>query len=424
MSEPLTALYVGIDVSKNSNQVCALNFASKKLINSSFKNNQEGAQEIESNLVELCIKNDLKDIIIVLESTGVFSFHIANYLSTSHALLNFDVIVYVVNAKMVKNYAKSYIDTSKTDPKDAFILADFARVGRCKELTPYRGSQRLALQRLLRHRKHLVDLATKEKEYVTANVFIKFSEFNNGKHGYGTFSNNFSNTAVEVLLKYKSAEQIAKTPIDKLTDFIVKTGKNRFGDSKEVAKTLQAAARASYRLDKAAYKPVNLAIASSIRMIEVYEKEIDSIDKEIELLIKGLDNQSEYQSLTSIPGIGAVYAAGILSEVGSIKDFKDDSALAKYIGLSWKKNDSGEKNSEDTPMQKAGNTYLRFYIIEAANTVRQREPEYQEYYQKKYDEVKIHQHPRAVVLTARKLVRLIYTLASKDQLYSPKNNKK
>ena len=155
-------------------------------------------------------------------------------------------------------------------------------------------------------------------------------------------------------------------------------------------------------------------------MIEVYEKEIDSIDKEIELLIKGLDNQS----LTSIPGIGAVYAAGILSEVGSIKDFKDDSALAKYIGLSWKKNDSGEKNSEDTPMQKAGNTYLRFYIIEAANTVRQWEPEYQEYYQKKYDEVKIHQHPRAVVLTARKLVRLIYTLASKDQLYSPKNNRK
>ena len=126
MSEPLTTLYVGIDVSKNSNQVCALNFESKKLINSSFKNNQEGAQELESKLIELCIKNDLKDIIIVLESTGVFSYHIANYLSTSHCLLKFNGIVYVVNAKMVKNYAKSYIDTSKTDPKDAFILADFA----------------------------------------------------------------------------------------------------------------------------------------------------------------------------------------------------------------------------------------------------------------------------------------------------------
>lgn len=424
MSEPLTSLYVGIDVSKNSNQVCALNFESKKLINTSFKNNQEGAQELESKLAELCIKNDVTNLIIVLESTGVYSYHIANYLSTSHDLLKFNSTVYVVNAKMTKNYGKSYIDTSKNDPKDAFILADFARVGRCKDLTPYRGSQRLALQRLLRHRKHLIDLLYKEKTYVTANIFIKFSEFNNGKHGYSTFSNCFSNTAVEVLLKYKTTEQIAKTSVEKLTEFIVKASRNRFSDSKEVAKRLQEAARASYRLDKVAYKPLNIAIASSLKVIEVYEDEINQIDKEIDLLIKGLDNQSEFKSLVSIPGIGNVFAAGILSEIGSIKDFDSDSALAKYVGLTWKESQSGEYESENTPMQKAGNVYLRYYIIEAANAVRQWEPEYQEYYQKKYAEVKIHQHPRAVVLTARKLVRLIYTLASKDQLYSPRNNRK
>ena len=419
MSEPLTTLYVGIDVSKNSNQVCALNFESKKLINSSFKNNQEGAEELESKLIELCIKNELKNIIIVLESTGVFSYHIANYLSTSHALLKFDAIVYVVNAKMVKNYAKSYIDTSKTDPKDAFILADFARVGRCKELTPYRGSQRLALQRLTRHRKHIVDMLNKEKQYVISNIFIKFSEFNNKEHNCDTFLNCFTNTAVEVLLKYKTIEQIVKTPIDKLTDFIIKSSKNRFGDPKEVAATLKAAARASFRLDKAAYKPVNLAIASSLRLIDAFEKEIDEIDKQIEYLVLGLDNSNEYKSLLSIPGIGPILASGILAEVGSFKDFHDDSALAKYIGLSWKKDQSGKYDSENTPMQKAGNTYLRYYVIEAANMVKLYVPEYKEYYQKKYIEVKIHQHPRALVLTARKLVRLIYTLASKEQLFNP-----
>ena len=419
MSEPLTTLYVGIDVSKNSNQVCALNFESKKLINSSFKNNQEGAEELESKLIELCIKNELKNIIIVLESTGVFSYHIANYLSTSHALLKFDAIVYVVNAKMVKNYAKSYIDTSKTDPKDAFILADFARVGRCKELTPYRGSQRLALQRLTRHRKHIVDMLNKEKQYVISNIFIKFSEFNNKEHNCDTFLNCFTNTAVEVLLKYKTIEQIVKTPIDKLTDFIIKSSKNRFGDPKEVAATLKAAARASFRLDKAAYKPVNLAIASSLRLIDAFEKEIDEIDKQIEYLVLGLDNSNEYKSLLSIPGIGPILASGILAEVGSFKDFDDDSALAKYIGLSWKKDQSGKYDSENTPMQKAGNIYLRYYVIEAANMVKLYVPEYKEYYQKKYIEVKIHQHPRALVLTARKLVRLIYTLASKEQLFNP-----
>ena len=123
--------------------------------------------------------------------------------------------------------------------------------------------------------------------------------------------------------------------------------------------------------------------------------------------------------LLKIPGIGPILASGILAEVGSFKDFDDDSALAKYIGLSWKKDQSGKYDSENTPMQKAGNTYLRYYVIEAANMVKLYVPEYKEYYQKKYIEVKIHQHPRALVLTARKLVRLIYTLASKEQLFNP-----
>lgn len=62
-------------------------------------------------------------------------------------------------------------------------------------------------------------------------------------------------------------------------------------------------------------------------------------------------------------------------------------------------------------MQKARNTYLRYYIVEAANMVKLFVPEYKEYYQKKYSEVKIHQHPRALVLTARKLVRLLFYLS-------------
>ena len=42
---------------------------------------------------------------------------------------------------------------------------------------------------------------------------------------------------------------------------------------------------------------------------------------------------------------------------------------------------------------------------------------YLKYYQKKYAEVKTHQHTRAIVLTARKFIRLIYGLLSKNQLY-------
>ncbi|NPV81877.1 MAG: IS110 family transposase, partial [Firmicutes bacterium] len=44
-------------------------------------------------------------------------------------------------------------------------------------------------------------------------------------------------------------------------------------------------------------------------------------------------------------------------------------------------------------------------------------PEYAAFYKRKYDEVPKHQHKRALVLTARKFVRLVFALLSKDQIY-------
>ena len=40
------------------------------------------------------------------------------------------------------------------------------------------------------------------------------------------------------------------------------------------------------------------------------------------------------------------------------------------------------------------------------------------FYEKKYAEVSKHQHKRALALTARKLIRLIFGLLDKNQLYS------
>ena len=127
----------------------------------------------------------------------------------------------------------------------------------------------------------------------------------------------------------------------------------------------------------------------------------------------------EYQILKSIPGIGPVYAAGILAEIGSVRCFNNNNALAKYSGIIWRDNQSGEFDSEDTPMMKAGNRYLRYYLIQAAGSVVRYCPEYEDYYNKKFAEVPKHQHKRALALTARKLIRLIFGLLDKNQLYSP-----
>ena len=69
-------------------------------------------------------------------------------------------------------------------------------------------------------------------------------------------------------------------------------------------------------------------------------------------------------------------------------------------------------------MLKAGNSYLRYYLGEAANSVRRHIPEYREYYARKYAEVTTHNHKRALALTSRKFVRLVFGLLAKNQLYT------
>jgi transposase len=415
MSQELSTLYIGIDVSKESNYTYITNFNQSFHQSFNTENNIHGAQLIESNLIEILDDLDYTDIICVLESTGIYSAHIATYLSASEKLFRYNIFVYCINPKISRNYRASFSDMDKTDPKDSYILADIARVGRTKSMTPFKGSQKLALQRLTRHRVHLAELLAKEKTYVLTNIYLKFSEF--GKPGFKFTSDKWSQTAISVLEEFSSPDEIVNTSLEDLVEFIVKVSKNRFSNPEDIAKLLKNAAKASFKLDKLAYEPINHAISSSLVLIRTYESEIKKINKSIEILLKGFA-VNEYTSLRSIPGIGPVYAAGIISEIGSIHQFNNEASLAKYAGITWRKNQSGNFEADDTSMTKTGNHYLRYYLIEAANLVKNYVPAFNDYYHTKFNEVTKHQHKRALALTARKLIRLIFGLMSKGQLFN------
>ena len=68
-------------------------------------------------------------------------------------------------------------------------------------------------------------------------------------------------------------------------------------------------------------------------------------------------------------------------------------------------------------MTKVGNPYGRYYFIIGADRLRMYNLEYKAYYWRKYNEVPKHQHKRALVLTARKLVRLVHALLTKNVPY-------
>lgn len=250
-----------------------------------------------------------------------------------------------------------------------------------------------------------------------SNLFLKFSEFSLLDEDEQPFSNTFGTTAASILTDFLSTEEVADMPLESLIEHICEKGRNRFPEPRKTASLLQQAARNSYRLDKCLYEPLTISIVSSFNLITTYSMEMKAVNKAIEKTLKGLEPNA-YQSLLSIPGICPVMAAGILAEIGYIEAFKSQDALAKYAGLVWRENQSGQFTADDTRLSKAGNAYLRYYWIEAASHVKNHCGEFAAFYQKKYDEVKTHQHKRALALTARKFVRLIFGLLAKHRLYS------
>jgi len=414
----LSTLFVGIDVSLDKNHITAMDFHEKVFIKKNFINNIPGSDDFVHDINECYKKFPFTQIIIGIESTSVYSMHLASFLAANTTLKTFDTKVYILNPKTTTAYRKTFIDLQKTDPTDSYLIADYARVGKIKT-KPWRGDQHLALRKLTRHRLHIIELISAEKTYYQSNLFLKFSEFARLKGKDKLFSNKFGIAASSIIEELLSLDDIALTSVEDLADFIMNKSKNHFHNPTEIAKKIKQAARNSYKLNKIVYDPITVALSSSLNLIKAYEKEIKAIDKAIMQIIKGFQNNA-FLSLTSIPGIGPVFAAGIIAEIGDIHVFKNDDKLAKYAGITWKKNDSGPKVSDDTRLTKTGNKYLRYYFQEAANSVRRVVPEYIQYYQKKYNEVHTHQHRRAVSLTSRKLIRLIFSLLVKNSLYIPK----
>ena len=356
----MNTLFVGIDVSTKNNQVCAVNLNQDVFFNLSFPNNPDGCDLLITTVLAFVDKEKFDSIIIVTESTSIYDYHVCAYLSSQLSIVGTSIIIYSVNAKSIANYKKSYIKMEKTDPRDAFLIADFARVGRCKNLRPFKAAQHIALKRLTRERYHLAEQLTREKNYILNNIYLKVSGL--------------------MTLPHK-------------------------------------AIRSSYRLDKTAYDPITISITASINLIQCIESQIKMVDKAIEKEMKGL-YPNGYQSLMSITGIGPVFAAGILSEIGDISYFKSDASLAKYAGFHWKKNDSGNFTADEKHSANSCNKYLKYYITQATQMSVMLGFDYTtSFYHKKYNEASTHKHRRALVLTSRKLVRLIYVLLRDSKLY-------
>ncbi|ABY92460.1 IS110-like element ISDha12 family transposase [Thermoanaerobacter brockii subsp. lactiethylicus] len=407
----MNKLFVGMDVSLNDVKVHILdqegNDASSRF---SVENNPHGCDVIVSRILECCNKYNIQKVFIGLESTSVYGWHLQYYLADHSALKPYQPSITTFNANIINAFKKSLGNLPKNDWIDAFAIAEKLRFGRLPKSCSV-DFRYLALQRLTRHRFHIVNSIVREKNYLLSNLFLKFSGLCQNK----VFSNNFGATATEIFNEFFTLDDIAARPLDELAGFLVDKSKDRFDDPEATAKLLQEAVRKSYRINATVDDSLNFVIKSCFDNLQSLEKQKKAVEKAIINEVKGFNN--EFLCLTSVKGIGPTIAAGLISEIGGISRFDNDNALAKFSGLYWSEYQSADFKAEDTYLKRTGNEYLRYYFIQAADQLRKYLPEFSQYYARKFKESKTHKHKRALVLTARKTVRLVFALLREEKLY-------
>ena len=337
---------VGVDIAKRSHEAIVINDSGgivKKVFN--FKNDSEGFKKLIDALNS--ISTDPSDFVIGMESTAHYWLALYSGLSKS------GYTVHVLNPIQSNALRGMYIRQVKNDEHDSLIIADVIRFGRYTEggMPP---SELYELRELCRARSFIVDMTADLKRKVISLLDQTFPEYET------IFANIFGLTSSELLLNCSTPEEILAIDTAKLAAIIEIPSRKRFSIPK--AEQIKEVAANSFGIVME-YGTTSLLIKQYMEHIRYTEMQIAGLEEKITELYSHFDTY-----LTTIPGIGIILGATILSEIGDISRFSSSAKLAAFAGIDPTVKQSGEFTATHNHMSKRGSPYLRRALWQASTT--------------------------------------------------------
>ncbi len=382
--------FVGIDVGKRHHQAVVIDEPGEPCGDVvRFSNMRPGIESLVERLEDLD-----EPCKIALESSGQYWLCLYDQL----AARGYDVAV--INPLQINAYRRTGIRKAKTDPIDAFWIADLLRIDRVRP-NQIPEDLRLQMRELSRFRFSLVDRISDLKRKVLSVLDRVFPEYET------LFSSVFLKSSRRLLEEAGSAEELAAFDLSELTDFLRTASRGHFGERKaqEVIDQAQSSIGISFLADAA-----QLELQCLLEQIHFLEQQIARIDDQLTIL---LDEADQY--LTTIPGIGEVLAAAILGEIGDVNRFAEVEKLVAYAGIDPTVHESGQFGATQVHMSKRGSPYLRRALWLAANVAWQYDPDLEAYYRKKKREGK--HHNTVIGALCRKLLARIYVILKEKRPY-------
>jgi len=384
-------IIIGIDIGKNKHEATLINEKGNIIGKSiKFENSTAGFNKLISSINNYNISND--KFVFSMEATGHY------WLALFSKLVESDYNVQVINPIQTDACRKFYIRETKNDSKDSFLIAQVTRFnGYSKTTLP--DEVMISLKELTRFRTFLVDDISDYKRKATVVLDKIFPEYTQ------IFSDTFGKTSKEILTKYPLPKDILNEDLESLAKVLSTSSKGRLGYSK--AEQLQNLAKESFCI-KFATEALVMEIKSILSTIEHLQNQVSKLDEKIAVLLRSLGTTIE-----TIPGIGPVLGAIIVSEIGDINRFSHASKLVAYAGIDPTVKQSGEFNATKNRMSKRGTPYLRRALWTASIVAAFNDPNLHEYYLKKKNEGK--HHGTIIGAIARKLIYRIF-IVLKDNI--------
>jgi transposase len=391
--------FLGIDVSKETFDACCLPNQGERLFNLSASMDRKGFGELIKQLSALSMTQ--ASILVGMESTACYHINLYSFLVS----LGYPVVV--INPLLISNFVKLQLRKTKTDKKDAFVIAQFLLLNRDSLSQTLLSSEISDLRDLSRQRESLVDQMSSIKSEIKRLLTMTFPELEH-------ISGIFTKSMLRLLCQYPSAASMKQAKRSKIAKILIpgSYGKQTNASVDRILKAAQGSIGTS-----SPSKEIILKQKASL-LIQLEEHLQELTDILIELCQGKI--QGEMDILTSMKGIGEKSAVNFLIEIGGdMKQFENHKKVIAMAGLDPALYQSG-KIDRKGKISKRGNRHLRRVIWLMTTKVIQFNERFKQYYLKRIKDGL--PYKKAVLATAHKLIRVIFAMLTNKTLFNPKMN--
>lgn len=391
MTTRLPRLWVGIDASKAHHWWVAIDGTGTTVWSKKIRNDEA---ELLAGLDELLCLAD--QVHWAVDITGTPSALLLALL-TAHR----QRVVYVPG-RTVNRMAGAYRGEAKTDARDAYVIADTARLRR--DFTPVEVRTDLAaeLALLTTHRSDLiadrVRLLNRLHDVLTGISPALEAAFDYADH----------KGALVLLTGYQTPASLRRCGPARLTRWLATRGVHR---PDTVAATALTAAHTQHI--KLPGQGTAAGITADLaRQVLALDDRLKQLDRQIR---DAFHAHPQAAVIESMPGMGPVLGAEFLVAAGDLAAYPDAGHLASAAGLAPVAKDSGRRTGNLHRPQRYSRRLRRVFYLSAQTSIIRDGPN-RTYYLKKRNEG--HKHIPAVIALARRRVDVLWALLRDNRTFT------